>query len=121
MSDDANVAVESPRAMETPATPKQRRKKQPANARPKTQPPYAVVVFNDEEHTFEYVTETLMKVFRYPLERSRGAHAANPHRRQGDRVVRRPRGGGTEAGSNPLGRPGFLRGEEGGFSPDCDR
>ena len=72
MSDDANVAVESPRAMETPATPKQRRKKQPANARPKTQPPYAVVVFNDEEHTFEYVTETLMKVFRYPLEKSRG-------------------------------------------------
>ena len=64
MSDDASLAVESP------PTPKQRRKEQPADAKPKKQPPYAVVVFNDEEHTFDYVIETLMKVFGYPLEKS---------------------------------------------------
>ena len=48
----------------------QRRKKQPADAKPKQQPPYAVVLFNDEEHTFQYVIETLMKVFGYPQEKS---------------------------------------------------
>ena len=64
MSDDANVAVE------TLPTPKERRKEESAGAQPKKQPPYAVIVFNDEEHTFEYVIDTLMKVFGYPLEKS---------------------------------------------------
>ena len=45
--------------------PKERRQERPADAKPKKQPPYAVIVFNDEEHTFEYVIETLMKVFGY--------------------------------------------------------
>ena len=70
MSDDAGIAVENPPAVEVPPTPKQRRKKQPADAKPKQQPPYAVVLFNDEEHTFQYVVETLMKVFGYPQEKS---------------------------------------------------
>ena len=65
MSDDAGVAVESPPAVEVPP----KRKKQPTDAKPKPQPPYAVVLFNDEEHTFQYVIETLMKVFGYPLEK----------------------------------------------------
>jgi ATP-dependent Clp protease adaptor protein ClpS len=38
--------------------------------RPKRQPPYAVVLFNDDEHTFQYVVETLMKTFGYPVEKS---------------------------------------------------
>jgi ATP-dependent Clp protease adaptor protein ClpS len=29
-----------------------------------------VILFNDEEHTLEYVIETLMKVFGYPQEKS---------------------------------------------------
>ena len=37
---------------------------------PKTQPPYAVIVFNDNEHTFQYVVETFTKVFGYPMEKS---------------------------------------------------
>ena len=65
MSDDSGIAVESPPAVEVPPIPKQRRKKQPADAKPKQQPPYAVVLFNDEEHTFQYVVETLTKVFGY--------------------------------------------------------
>jgi ATP-dependent Clp protease adapter protein ClpS len=64
MSNDASIAVESPPTVEGPPKPKQQRKKQPANAvKPKQQPPYAVVLFNDEEHTFQYVIETLTKVF----------------------------------------------------------
>ena len=70
MSDDAGVAVESPPAEEVPPALKQRRKKQPADAKPKQQRPYAVVLFNDEEHTFQYVVETLTKVFGYPQEKS---------------------------------------------------
>ena len=80
-----------------------------------------MVVFNDEEHTFEYVIETLMKVFGYPKEKSYAARAANSHRRQSNRVVRRPGGGGTQTGPDPLGRPGFLRDDEGGLSPGGDR
>jgi ATP-dependent Clp protease adaptor protein ClpS len=29
------------------------------------QPPYNVVILNDEEHTFDYVIELLMKLFRH--------------------------------------------------------
>jgi ATP-dependent Clp protease adaptor protein ClpS len=64
MSDEAVVTVESP------AEPKQRRRKQPTDAKPKVQPPYAVVVLNDDEHSFQYVIDTFMKVFGYPLEKS---------------------------------------------------
>ncbi len=71
MSNDASVAVESPPIVEGPPTPQQRRKRHPADAvTPKQQPPYAVVLFNDEEHTFQYVVETLIKVFGYPQEKS---------------------------------------------------
>jgi len=69
MSDDTGVAVESPPAVEAPPIPERRRKKQPADAKPKPQPPYAVVLFNDDEHTFPFVIETLMKVFGYPQEK----------------------------------------------------
>jgi len=37
--------------------------------KPRQQPPYAVVVYNDDEHTFQYVIETLKKVFGYPTEK----------------------------------------------------
>jgi ATP-dependent Clp protease adaptor protein ClpS len=31
------------------------------------QPPYNVVILNDEEHTFDYVIELLVKIFRHSL------------------------------------------------------
>lgn len=36
----------------------------------KRQPPYAVIVENDDKHTFEYVIDLLMKVFCYPAEKA---------------------------------------------------
>lgn len=33
------------------------------------QPPYAVIVENDDDHTVEYVIELLTKVFHYPIEK----------------------------------------------------
>ena len=37
--------------------------------KPKRQPRYAVIVLNDDLHTYEYVIQALAKVFSYPIER----------------------------------------------------
>jgi ATP-dependent Clp protease adaptor protein ClpS len=63
MSERIAVTVESP------PIPKRREKEKNSEPAPKKQPPYAVIVFNDEEHTFNYVIETFQKVFGYPLEK----------------------------------------------------
>jgi ATP-dependent Clp protease adaptor protein ClpS len=70
MSTDVSLAEESPPAVETVPASEKRSRTERAGAKPKKQPPYAVVVLNDEEHTFQYVIETLMKVFGYPQEKS---------------------------------------------------
>lgn len=35
----------------------------------KRQPPYAVVLHNDDLNTFQFVIEVMLKVFSYPLEK----------------------------------------------------
>ncbi len=61
----AAVAAE-PDVVVEPAKPKsERRAKEKDKTRPKTQPPYAVIVENDEMHTWLYVIEVLQKVFGY--------------------------------------------------------
>lgn len=35
----------------------------------KKQPPYAVIVFNDDDHTFDYVISTFNKVFNYDIQK----------------------------------------------------
>jgi ATP-dependent Clp protease adaptor protein ClpS len=46
----------------------------PAVARPKPrrQPPYHVILLNDDDHTYEYVIEMLGKVFGHPVEKAMG-------------------------------------------------
>ena len=39
-------------------------------ADPKRQPPYHVVIWNDEVHTYEYVIELLMTLFGHSLEKA---------------------------------------------------
>jgi ATP-dependent Clp protease adaptor protein ClpS len=63
VNDQNAVAVESPPQVA------ERVKNGPSATRPKKQPPYAVVLFNDDDHTFQFVVETLQKVFGYPLEK----------------------------------------------------
>ncbi len=58
-------------ALESTSKPRRRPKRNTHDATPQRQPPYAVVLFNDDEHTFLYVIEMLMKVFGYPLEKCR--------------------------------------------------
>jgi ATP-dependent Clp protease adaptor protein ClpS len=38
-------------------------------AAPKRQPPYHVVLWNDEDHTYQYVIVMLMELFGYPTEK----------------------------------------------------
>jgi ATP-dependent Clp protease adaptor protein ClpS len=64
MSAEATVAVESP------PMPARRQREQTSDSQPKTQPPYAVIVFNDHVHTFEYVVASFTKVFGYAMEKS---------------------------------------------------
>jgi ATP-dependent Clp protease adaptor protein ClpS len=63
MSESGAVAVESPPIV------KRKAREDASQQKPKQQPPYAVIVFNDEEHTFPYVIETFQKVFGYPVEK----------------------------------------------------
>ncbi len=38
--------------------------------KPKQAPNYHVIIWNDEEHTYEYVIELLMKLFSHPFEKA---------------------------------------------------
>lgn len=42
----------------------------PKDTNPKPLPPYAVVVLNDEEHTFPYVIEVLQRICGHKLEQA---------------------------------------------------
>lgn len=59
-----NTAVAEPDVAVTPqqAEPDQKKK-------PRKQPPYHVILWNDDDHTFEYVIEMLQKLFGHPVEK----------------------------------------------------
>lgn len=63
--DESDVAVMEPQVVvrTKPAKPD-------PQAKPKKQPPYAVILHNDDDHTFQYVIDVLMKLFALPLEKA---------------------------------------------------
>jgi ATP-dependent Clp protease adaptor protein ClpS len=61
---DATVVLEPPPTQVRP------RSREREKVRTKTQPPYAVIVENDDLHTFEYVIEVLQKVLGYDLQKA---------------------------------------------------
>jgi ATP-dependent Clp protease adaptor protein ClpS len=63
MTDESATAVAEP----LEATVQHRKER--AEKKPKKQPPYHVVLWNDEEHTYEYVIAMLMQLFGYPQEK----------------------------------------------------
>lgn len=55
--------------IDEPLTDTARRRRQRAESRPKRQPPYHVVLWNDDDHTYAYVIVMLMELFGYPAEK----------------------------------------------------
>jgi ATP-dependent Clp protease adaptor protein ClpS len=66
----------------TLSAPKSKRARETATKR---QPPYHVIIENDEEHSFEYVIELLAKIFGHP--RAKGEELAWTIHSQGRAVV----------------------------------
>src|SRR5580698_1846206 len=60
----------APLVLEPPPPEVKERTTKRENVRPKKQPPYAVIVENDDLHTFEYVIEALQKVFGYDVQKA---------------------------------------------------
>ena len=79
MPDQAAVTVDEP-VGETV-----RRQKQRDDARPKRQPRYNVLLWNDEDHTYPYVIAMLQKLFGHPKEK--GFQLAEQVDTQGRAVV----------------------------------
>ncbi len=73
LEESSNVVI----AIEAPPAEKREEERKPRGStrtktknKPKMQPNYHVIIWNDEEHTYEYVIELLMVVFGHPFERS---------------------------------------------------
>lgn len=65
--DESNVAVAEPPAQtQTVEKPEVDRE-----TRTRRQPPYNVIILNDEEHTFDYVIELLVKLFKHPVAKAK--------------------------------------------------
>jgi len=62
MSDQAAATIELP--VETVGRPREH-----ADERTKRQPPYQVILWNDNDHTYEYVIKMLMELFAHPPEK----------------------------------------------------
>ncbi len=69
MSENATVA--EPTIDEPIVAPRdKKRKKTDSRTRPKKQPPYSVVVYNDERHTWLYVIGVLQRICGHPREQA---------------------------------------------------
>lgn len=62
---ESDVAVMEPQVIVRPKTARPDPK-----SKPKRQPPYAVILHNDDHHTFQYVIELLMKLFAHSPEKA---------------------------------------------------
>ena len=60
---DASTAV-----IEEPPPETEKKRITRTQEKTKKQPRYHVIIWNDEEHTYEYVIELLMKIFAHPFE-----------------------------------------------------
>jgi len=64
---EADTAVAEP---DVPVVkPKRKSKSQPKKKPPRRQPRYHVILWNDDDHTYEYVVEMMQKLFGHPREK----------------------------------------------------
>jgi len=50
--------------------PSQKKETRRDAGKPKREPNYHVIIWNDEEHTYEYVVELLMEIFSYDFDKA---------------------------------------------------
>src|SRR5689334_12189302 len=60
--------TETAEAAQTATLPTPKTKPKDGKGKPKELPPYHVVLFNDDDHSYEYVIEMLMVLFGHPME-----------------------------------------------------
>lgn len=70
MSEQQSTAVAEPDVETEAPVQTHKRRKDESKKKPKKQPPYAVIVHNDEEHTWRYVIEVLQRVCGYVEDRA---------------------------------------------------
>jgi ATP-dependent Clp protease adaptor protein ClpS len=79
------MTEEASNAIETPVQHTVRHRKQSEAEKPKRQPRYNVVLWNDDDHTYEYVIAMLQQLFGHPLEK--GVQLASEVDTQGRAIV----------------------------------
>src|SRR6476661_8409828 len=57
-------------AVAPPETQREHRATRKEQNKPKKEPNYHVIIWNDEEHTYEYVIELLMTLFNHDVEKA---------------------------------------------------
>lgn len=67
--DDAGVAVLDEPIVTTKKRPRDKQEQDTSTKR-KRQPQYALILHNDDDHTFQYVIDLLMKLFAYSAEKA---------------------------------------------------
>jgi ATP-dependent Clp protease adaptor protein ClpS len=63
------VAEEAAVEVAEPVQETVRKRKEETKRKPKPQPRYNVVLWDDNDHSYAYVTAMMMEVFRYPAEK----------------------------------------------------
>jgi hypothetical protein len=86
----------------------------------KKQPPYHVILWNDDDHTYEYVIEMLKKLFAHPEPQRIHDGQGSRHQGPSDRGHHQPGTGGAQARSNPCLWPGSPPGALQGLDVGID-
>ena len=69
MPDSASAVVAEPPAVEEQATPAAAEPRAGSSSRPRRQPRHHVILWNDEDHTYQYVITMLQKLVGHPPEK----------------------------------------------------
>jgi ATP-dependent Clp protease adaptor protein ClpS len=68
MPEEKSVGLAEPE-IEQPVAETARRKKERQRSKPKKQPPYNVILLDDDFHSYAYVINMLQKLFGHPVEK----------------------------------------------------
>lgn len=68
-AEESGVAVAEPPVETEPPVERELRKEKRDKQKPKQQPRYNVILWDDNHHTYAYVMMMMLEVFKYPLEK----------------------------------------------------